>query len=399
MPSTGTPASYSATSIDGASSTCTDAGPPERMIPFGRRASISSKGIVRGTISEYTCASRTRRAISCAYCAPKSTTRTVSNWGASMWCLAAHAAVRAALEALALGLQGGSHHDLGLLELLDRLVAGGRHRRAQGAEQVEGAVVLVGGADEDLVERPPLAGVHTRAAGKVGVERRHAPVEPAAGRLVRAGERGAEHHRVGAAGDRLGDVATGAHAAVGDHVDVDAGLVEMADASAGGVGDGGGLRHADAEDAPGRALMPGAHTDEDADGAGAHEVQRGRVRRAAADDDRQVELADELLEVQRLGRLGDVLGGDDGPLDHEHVELGVEDELGVALDALGREGGARGHARRLDLLDAGADQLLLDRLGVDLLQAAGGLVGLQRPGLPEHLAGIHVARPQAVRGD
>src|SRR2546421_1772006 len=296
MPSTGHPRSYTAGSTDGAPSTWTDAGPPLKITPAGLRAFSSSAVIVYGTISEYTCASRTRRAISCAYCAPKSTTRTVSNWGASMRRLATHADALAALKALALGLQGGGHHDLGLLELLDRVVAGGGHRRAQGAEQVEGAVVLVGGTDEDLVERAPLTGVHTRAAGQVGVERRHAPVEAPAGRLVRAGERGAEHHRVGAAGDRLGDVAARAHAPVGDHVDVDAGLVEVPDAGAGGVGDSGRLRHADAEDAAGRALMPGAHADEDADGARAHEVQRGRIRRAAPDDDRQVELADELLQ-------------------------------------------------------------------------------------------------------
>src|SRR5215472_12192036 len=42
------------------------------------RARICSAGIVAGTISEYTWHSRTRRAISCAYCAPKSTTSTVS---------------------------------------------------------------------------------------------------------------------------------------------------------------------------------------------------------------------------------------------------------------------------------------------------------------------------------
>ena len=48
------------------------------MIAFGCLASISSTGIVCGTISEYTFASRTRRAISWAYWAPKSTTRTVS---------------------------------------------------------------------------------------------------------------------------------------------------------------------------------------------------------------------------------------------------------------------------------------------------------------------------------
>src|SRR5947209_16588269 len=49
------------------------------MIAFGRFASMSPNGIVDGTISEKTRHSRTRRAISCAYCAPKSTTRTVSN--------------------------------------------------------------------------------------------------------------------------------------------------------------------------------------------------------------------------------------------------------------------------------------------------------------------------------
>ena len=47
------------------------------------------------------------------------------------------------------------HHDLGLLELLERLVAAGGHRGAQRAEQVHAAVVLVGRADEDLLERAP----------------------------------------------------------------------------------------------------------------------------------------------------------------------------------------------------------------------------------------------------
>ena len=68
--------------------------------------------------------------------------------------------------------------------------------------------------------------------GQRRVEGRHAPVVAAARRLVRAGERRADHHRVGAAGDRLGDVAAGAHAAVGDDVHVHAGLVEVADPGA-----------------------------------------------------------------------------------------------------------------------------------------------------------------------
>ncbi len=45
-----------------------------------------------------------------------------------------------------------------------------------------------------------------------------------------------------------------------------------------------------------------AEADEHARGAGAHEVQRGLVGGAAADDHGDVELVDELLEVERLVR-------------------------------------------------------------------------------------------------
>src|SRR5438132_12910127 len=60
----------------GASSAYTEAGPPERMSACGRRARTCCAVIVCGTSSEYTRASRTRRAINCAYCPPRSTTST-----------------------------------------------------------------------------------------------------------------------------------------------------------------------------------------------------------------------------------------------------------------------------------------------------------------------------------
>src|SRR5690606_18218085 len=72
----GTPASNSAGSTPGAPSAYTLDGPPERMIAAGLLASTCDAEHVCGTISEYTFASRTRRAMSWAYCAPKSTTRT-----------------------------------------------------------------------------------------------------------------------------------------------------------------------------------------------------------------------------------------------------------------------------------------------------------------------------------
>ncbi len=181
------------------------------------------------------------------------------------------------------------------------------------------------------------AGVHTRATRQIGMERGHAPVVAAAGGFVRGGKWRADHHGIGAARDGLGDVAAGTHAAIGDDMHVHAGFVEVADPSTRGVGDRGGLRHADAEHTARRARVPRTDTHEHTHRARAHEVQRGGVGRAAAHDDRDVELTDELLQIQRFGGLRHVLGGDDRALDHEDVELGVEHVLGVTLDALRRE--------------------------------------------------------------
>src|SRR5437868_4664830 len=142
--------------------------------------------------------------MSWAYWAPKSTTRTVS--GGLPWVtpLLPHPDALAALERLPLGLEGRSHHDLGLLEFLHRLVA--------------------------------------------------------------------------------------------------AGLVEMAHAGSGGVGDGGGLGDTDAEHAPAGAGLAGPDAHEHAHRARPHEVQRRRVGGTAAHDHRDVERPDELLQVERLVR-------------------------------------------------------------------------------------------------
>src|SRR5690606_32324649 len=53
-------------------------GPPERMIAFGANARMVASSTVHGRISEYTPASRTRRAISWVYWEPKSRIRTRS---------------------------------------------------------------------------------------------------------------------------------------------------------------------------------------------------------------------------------------------------------------------------------------------------------------------------------
>src|SRR5262245_54066809 len=90
--------------------------------------------------------------------------------------IGAHADVLLVLELLALGLEGRRHHHLGPVELGDVGVAAGRHRRPQRAHQVEGPVVLLGGAEQDLLERPILLGRDAGASGQRGMEGRHAPV-------------------------------------------------------------------------------------------------------------------------------------------------------------------------------------------------------------------------------
>jgi hypothetical protein len=83
MPSVGTPRSKTPVSSAGAPVSYTEDGPPDRMMPTGFFAAMSAADAVCGTISLYTPASRTRRAMSWAYCAPKSTTRT-GRWEVSV---------------------------------------------------------------------------------------------------------------------------------------------------------------------------------------------------------------------------------------------------------------------------------------------------------------------------
>src|SRR5947208_14939335 len=81
MPSTGTPSPKTREFATGASLSYTDDGPPERMIPAGEYLRISSILALQGRTTEKTFCSRTRRAISCEYCAPKS--RTTIDWAST----------------------------------------------------------------------------------------------------------------------------------------------------------------------------------------------------------------------------------------------------------------------------------------------------------------------------
>src|SRR6266542_3903335 len=262
-------------STRGPSSAYTDDGPPLSTSASGLRARMRSTGTSWATSSEYTRHSRTRLAISWEYWPPRSTTRTgrssapCSGTGSgttSPTALPGHPDLLRLLELLALGLDGRGEHQLRLLEVVDRFVAARGHRGAEGAHQVQRPVVLVGGADDDLLERRGLFHLHPRPARKRWMEGGHPPVVAASRRLLGAGEGRADHHRVGAAGD--------------------------------GLGDGGRLRDAHTEHATRRAGRTRADADEHALRTGPHEVEGRLVRGTAADDRRNRKLGDELLQVQ-----------------------------------------------------------------------------------------------------
>ena len=141
--------------------------------------------------------------------------------------------------------------------------------------------------------------------------------------------------------------------------------------------------------------VAGADADEHAGRAGAHQVQGGLVAGAAADDHRDLELAHEVLEVERLAVvLGHVLGRDDRALDDQQVGLGRDDVGQQRRRQAGRDGRAHRCAGLVELGDPRPHQLRLHRRGVDRGQPGGDLVVAQLGDLVEERLGVLVAGPE-----
>src|SRR5581483_6004459 len=248
MPSVGMPSSKTPGSTFGAPSAYTDAGPPDRISARGLRARISS-GVARcETSSEYTRASRTRRAISCEYCPPKSTTNTPLSFagvGKAATCsflagsveptparakgsrASGAAVIRRILRdrdvvRVRLAQPGARDaHELRFLQSLDRRRAAVAHRLAKAADELvqhtrERPLVRHAPLDAlrhellDILDVALEIAVLREAARFHGSERPHAAVllealalgvDDVARRLVRAGEHAADHHGVRARRD------------------------------------------------------------------------------------------------------------------------------------------------------------------------------------------------------
>ncbi len=162
------------------------------------------------------------------------------------------------------------------------------------------------------------------------------------------------------------------------------------------VGDRARHGHGDAQHRTGRVRRATAEAHQHAGTTGPHQVQRCLVRRAAADDDRHVELVDELLEVQRLRVAGHVLGRHRRAPDDEQVDTGVDHGLVELRRALRGQRGGRRHTCVADLADALPDEVVADRCGVHLLHPARDLLVRQLGELGEQRLGVVVPCPEAL---
>src|SRR5919198_6319023 len=145
MPSVGTPSWKICGLTCGAPSAYTEAGPPERISATGLRRRSSSALARWETSSEYTRASRTRRAISCEYWPPRSRTKTTS---ASATAVIGRVLRDRDVVRVRLAQAGaGDAHEARLLHRVDRRRAAVAHRLAQAADdlmQHAGERALVG---------------------------------------------------------------------------------------------------------------------------------------------------------------------------------------------------------------------------------------------------------------
>ena len=172
------------------------------------------------------------------------------------------------------------------------------------------------------------------------------------------GEGRAHHDAVGAGGEALTHVPTGANAAVGDDRDVVAGLGEVGLARGGAVDGRRDLRNADAENLAAGAAGARTHTHEDRGYAGAHHLEGGGEADRVPYHYGDVDVLEELLEAQTLDAAGLVACGRDRALHNKNVRARLLHEGGVLLGAFGRHGDGGDTATLLHLLDADGDEVV-----------------------------------------
>lgn len=222
------------------------------------------------------------------------------------------------------------------------------------------------------------------------------PMHALARSFLGTSQRGAKHHGIGTKRERLDEAAGVAHAAIGDHLDVTAaGFVHVVTACFRHICDGGGHRSVDTDGVAVRGYRAATEADKHAGRAGTHQMQSRGIVGGATDDDGHIQIVDELLQVQRLVILGDMLGGNNRATDDEQVDARFEHGRIIVLRALRGQCARNGDAGIANLMQTLDNELRLDRLGVDLLNALGRAFGRQLGDFVEQRPRIVVAGPQA----
>src|SRR4051812_45635696 len=137
--------------------------------------------------------------------------------------------------------------DFGLLKLRNVACSNIAHASRDCTNEILAAVVHFRRAEENLFKCTGAAHFDAGATRKVGVWSGHAPVVSASGRFMRLGKRAAHHDRVCAASQRLANVSSSAHSAVGNDRHVSRCLLEVSIARSRTIHCGSYLRHTESQ--------------------------------------------------------------------------------------------------------------------------------------------------------
>ena len=394
----GTSRSYTPMSTTGAPSTYTDAGPPLKITPAGSAAASSLGGDRVGHDLAVDVGLAHARAMSCAYWAPKSTTRTgpVGVLGVSAPSPSPGDGLQAECRSVAVA---GATIELGLLQLLEGLVAAHGHRAAQRADRgCSGRRSCAPGRAASPRACRPAARPRGRCAAawhgrwrspSASLDPAHRAPQPAA---LRSSPR---RRRSTSALAMSPPVTMPPSAMTWTYTPVSSRWRMRATTS---VGDRGGLGDTDTEHRASGRCLARPDADQHARRAGPHEVQRSLVAEHPPTMTGMSSLRTKRLRLSGSDWLVTCSADTTVPWMTSRSSSASSSCSRERRNPLRRHRRARHDPAGPQLLDPGTDQFRLDRLGVDLLDPPRRPVGGQLGDLGQDRLRIVVAGPDALRG-
>src|SRR5947208_2886940 len=163
------------------------------------------------------------------------------------------------LEEFSFRSNGRRNDDFGLLELRDVACSYVAHASRDCTNEILAAVIHFRRAKENLFKRTGAAHFDACATWKIGVRSGHAPMVSPSRRFVRLGERAAHHDRVCPTSQRLANISSSAHPAIGNDRHIARCLLKVSIARGRAIHRRSYLRHTESENTPRGAGGPGSH--------------------------------------------------------------------------------------------------------------------------------------------